>query len=80
MWETLTRDKPHREMDNATAAHLIQSENLTPPVPEHLKSLPLSLVFLNILHACWEVDPSKRPSGKHMVQSIDLGSTLIFFF
>ena len=70
LWELLADRHAYRERDRGPYFTL-QRENPTPPPPlaEHRADLPRGLVRL--VEACTDLDPSKRPTPKRILEWLD---------
>jgi serine/threonine protein kinase len=66
VWEIITRDTPHKDMDISECTVLIRDSYLTPPIPTEINT-----ILSDILNQCWYPDAEMRMSAKDVVEYID---------
>ena len=66
LWEMLTGKLPFEGIGREEFMAAVVKKNSRPPVP---KKLPVILV--NLLHACWDEAPLKRPSFERILATLE---------
>ena len=66
LWEIWTRDFPfgHHRFGNAVATAVERGER--PPVPDNCP-----VTYVNVMKACWDQNPRKRPSFEEIVSRLE---------
>jgi len=67
MWEIITRDLPHKELDSTECKILIKDTFLTPSIPSDYENS----ILADIIRRCWYPDPDIRTSASDIVESIE---------
>ena len=68
LWEILAREPPFADYPPHKIMYNVINYKERPPLDKISRDCPQELVY--IMRACWEQDPTKRPSFKDIIQGL----------